>query len=153
MVIWVAAILLVTAVALFIAAPLSDRAFAGHGSATNSAINMESERRERERALAVQALRELEFDQEMGKLDAGDYSSLREKLENRALAAMGGQGKTLRQSPPDQVAQATARLQPNAPARTVTVNFCSQCGTRISWAHNFCANCGAALAVTSAAIK
>ena len=149
MVIWVAAILLITAVALFIAAPLSDHVLAGR----RSAISTESEWREHEHALAIQALRELEFDQAMGKLDAGDYSALRERLENRALAAMSGQEKAPRQSPPDHAAQAAAWPQLIAPARTVIVNFCPHCGTRISRAHNFCANCGAALAMTSTAMK
>ena len=138
MVIWIAAILMITAVGLFIAAPLSDQVFARR----SSAISTESERREHEHALALQALRELEFDQAMGKLDASDYRALREKLETRALAAMGGREKTPSQSS-DHV----------APVRTVTVNFCTQCGTRIGRAHNFCANCGEQLAVTSIAMK
>lgn len=149
MVIWTAAILLIIAVALFIAAPLSDHVIAGR----SSAISTELERREHEHALAVQALRELEFDQAMGKLDAGDYRALRERLENRALAAMSGWEKAPRQRPADHVAPAAAEPQPIAPTRTVTVNFCPQCGTRISRAHNFCANCGASLAVTSIAMK
>ena len=84
MVIWVAAILLIIAVALFVAAPLSDPLFGGR----RSSISAESERREHEHGLAIQALRDLEFDHAMGKLDAGDYRVLRERLEIRALAAM-----------------------------------------------------------------
>jgi cytochrome c-type biogenesis protein CcmI len=137
-VIWVAAILLIIAVGLFIAAPLSDHVLAGRGSA----LSAESKWREHEHALAVQALRELEFDQAMGKLDASDYRALRERLENRALAAMSEREKTPRQS-----------FDRVAPTRTVTVNFCHQCGTRIGRAHSFCANCGERLAVTSIAMK
>jgi len=148
-VIWIAAILMITAVGLFIAAPLSDQVFAGH----RSAIRVEADRREHEHALALQALRELEFDQAMGKLDAGDYCILRERLENRALAAMSGREKTPRQPSPDHVMQAAALPQTITPARTITVNFCPQCGTKMGGAHNFCANCGAALAVTSIAMK
>jgi cytochrome c-type biogenesis protein CcmI len=148
-VIWIAAILMITAVGLFIAAPLTDQVFAGH----SSAISAEWERREHEHALAVQGLRELEFDQAMGKLEAGDYRLLRERLENRALAAMSGREKTPGQPSPHHVVQAPAWPQTITPARTVTVNFCPQCGTRIGREHNFCANCGAALAVTSIAMK
>ena len=149
MIIWIAAILMITAVGLFIAAPLSDQVFAGH----SSVISADSERREHDHALAVQALRELEFDQAMGKLDAGDYRILRERLENRALAAMSGREKTPGQPLLDSIVQAPAWPQTITPARTVTVNFCPQCGTRIGRAHNFCANCGSALTVTSIAMK
>jgi cytochrome c-type biogenesis protein CcmI len=148
-VIWVAAILLITAVGLFIAAPLSGPVFAGR----SSAISAESERRRHEHALAVQALRELEFDQAMGKLGAGDYHELRERLENRALAAMDGREKAPRQLAGDLVPSVAPWPQLMRPARTVTVNFCAQCGARAVSAHNFCVNCGAALAVTLAAVK
>ncbi len=47
-----------------------------------------SERHEHERALAVQGLRELEFDREMGKLSDADYDSMHKALEDRALTAM-----------------------------------------------------------------
>jgi hypothetical protein len=76
-VIWVAAILLIIAVALFIAAPLIDPVLGSR----RSVISAESERREHEHALSIQALRDLEFDHAMGKLDAADYRVLRERLE------------------------------------------------------------------------
>ncbi len=146
-IIWIASILLITAVGLFIAAPLFDQVFAGRRSAPSD----ESEQLEHEYALALQALRELEFDHAMGKLDAGDYRTLRERLEKRALAAMGEREKTRRQQPMDYAAPTAAWSQPITPARTVTMHFCPQCGTRISRAHHFCANCGVALALPSSA--
>lgn len=42
---------------------------------------------ERER-LARQALREVEFDYTLGNLEASDYEELRDRYENRALAAL-----------------------------------------------------------------
>ena len=145
MVIWVAAILLIIAVALFVAAPLSDPLFGGR----RSSISAESERREHEHGLAIQALRDLEFDHAMGKLDACDYRVLRERLETRALAAMGGREKMPRYSSMDGVAPVVISSQSVGVARTATVNFCPRCGTRIGLAHNFCANCGAVLAITA----
>jgi len=136
--IWITAILLIAAVALFIAAPLSDDAFGGRSAVGDAAM----ERREHQHALALQALRDLEFDYAMGKLDADDYRGLREKLENRALAAMSGQETTRRQPLLDRAAPAGVS-QPNAPARAVG-NFCTQCGKTTGSARNFCANCGAA---------
>ena len=149
MIIWVAAILLITAVGLFVAAPLSDNVFGGRGSTSSP----DSERRDHEHSLAVQALRELEFDHAMGKLDADDYRALKEKLEHRALAAMGKREEAPRQFSLDRTAPVAARSQSIAPARTIVVNFCPQCGTRIGRAHNFCANCGTPLAVTAVAVE
>src|SRR5229473_5536075 len=83
---YLAAILIVAAVALFVAAPLSG-GFPRRRGATSR--ELELERLEHERGLAVQGLRELEFDHEMGKLDDADYRELKATLEARALAAMG----------------------------------------------------------------
>jgi cytochrome c-type biogenesis protein CcmI len=147
--IWMAAILLIAAVGLFVAAPLSDQVL-GDGSSTSSG---QSERCEHEHGLAVQALRELEFDHAMGKLDAGDYRALKEKLENRALAAMARREQAPRPSPSAPAAPVAASPQSISPARIVALNFCPQCGTRAGAAHKFCANCGAALNTTAAVLK
>ncbi len=80
---YLAAIMIVVAVALFVAAPLVEGARSRRRIATP-----ERERQEHLRALAVQGLRELEFDHEMGKLDEGDYLTLKRTLEDRALSAM-----------------------------------------------------------------
>src|SRR5262249_3713010 len=85
---------MIAAIALFVAAPLTDHDTIGGTSATDE----QSGHREHEHALTVQALRELEFDYAMGKLDANDYRMLRGRLETRALAAMAGWEK--RPGPP-----------------------------------------------------
>jgi hypothetical protein len=82
---YVAAILIVAAVALFVAAPLSG-GFPRRRGATSRELDLE--RLEHERGMAVQGLRELEFDHEMGKLDETDYRDLKRSLEDRALASM-----------------------------------------------------------------
>jgi len=141
MAIWVAAILLVAAVALFIAAPLSDDAF----GSSSAAGDVELAPRAHQHVLAVQALRELEFDHAMGKLDAADYRVLRENLEIRALAVIGELKKMSRQSPLEQpAATVVGRPQSIVAVHPVSVNFCPQCGSK-SDAHYFC-DCGAALA-------
>lgn len=123
---YMAAILIVAAVALFVAAPLTEgirrRRIDAHGLAI--------ERLNHDRGLAVQGLRELEFDYAMGKVDAADYQTLRATLENRALAAMTAL---------DQVGNETPEPAP-------TVNFCPQCGAPSAPGHNFCGECGSALA-------
>src|SRR6202046_2960165 len=77
--------MIVAGVALFVAAPL---AIGLVGARAKSAGELQTERHEHERALAVQGLRELEFDREMGKLSDADYDSMHKALEDRALTAM-----------------------------------------------------------------
>jgi hypothetical protein len=154
---YVAAILIVAAVALFVAAPLSGgfprrRGFTGR--------ELDLERLEHERSLAVQGLRELEFDHEMGKLDEVDYRDLKRSLADRALSAMSAierlhnapraarPGSATVAAPPPLLRTsafggATAVVLPN-------VNFCPQCGVPVGAGHNFCAACGASLNVAAA---
>jgi cytochrome c-type biogenesis protein CcmI len=80
-----AAALIVAGVALFVAAPLG---IGLAGARAKSAGELQVERHEHERALAVQGLGELEFDREMGKLSDADYESMHQALEDRALTAM-----------------------------------------------------------------
>jgi cytochrome c-type biogenesis protein CcmI len=80
-----AAALIVAGVALYVAAPLGIGLV---GARAKSPDELKTERHEHERALAVQALRELEFDREMGKLSDADYEPMRKALEERALTAM-----------------------------------------------------------------
>ncbi|HJU28999.1 MAG TPA: c-type cytochrome biogenesis protein CcmI [Candidatus Binataceae bacterium] len=140
MVIWIAAIMIVAAVAMFVAAPLTD----GVLRQREARPDLDAERLEHERALALQGLRELEFDHEMGKLGEADYKSLREGLEARALAAMSALDAVRKR------ARAGLRLAPRR-ARSAAAQpqrnfmFCSQCGVRAGAGNRFCAACGAPL--------
>ncbi len=86
MVFYIATLLIVTGVALYVASPLVS-AF-GRTRKTQSREELVVEHWEHEQALAVQGLRELEFDRQMGKLADADYESLHAALETRALEAM-----------------------------------------------------------------
>jgi zinc ribbon protein len=159
---YVAAILIVAAVALFVAAPLSG-GFPRRRSATSR--ELDRERLEHERGFAVQGLRELEFDHEMGKLDEDDYRELKRSLEDRALAAMSAleclRGPA-RAAAPMRLATRAARpgsaaaaaspppLRTSASSATTavaapSVKFCPQCGVPVGPGHNFCAACGTSL--------
>ncbi len=52
------------------------------------ATEHERHRLEKEKDLAYGAIKEAEFDFQMGKLSAEDYAALREKYETRALGAL-----------------------------------------------------------------
>jgi len=146
---YVAAAMIIAAVALFVAAPLAGGFFP---TRRRGASELDRERLEHERGLAVQGLRELEFDREMGKLSDLDYQSLHDALEQRALAAMaalekdrgaeGGRGKSaVRRIDSARVTGATPRVS----GAQRGINFCPQCGTRALGGTNFCGECGTPL--------
>jgi ribosomal protein L40E len=68
-------------------------------------------------SLAVDALRELEFDRETGKISDSDYEPLKARYTEQALAVM----------------------------RAGTAAVCEKCGPRPERDAEFCSNCGSAL--------
>jgi hypothetical protein len=145
---YVAAILLVAAVALFVAAPLAEGVYRRRRAGADRA---ELERLEHERGLAVQGLRELEFDHEMGKLSDADYLALRASLEARALSVMSAQERARREPRAAALKLATRRPASTLPraAEVSDARFCPQCGGRAATGANFCVECGTSL-ITSA---
>ena len=81
---------------------------------------------QREKAVALLAISEADFDRATGKLSDDDYRVLLTDYEDRALHAMGELERAL----PLQAA-------PEAAAR-----FCSGCGSRFAAQDRFCAGCG-----------
>ena len=67
--------------------------------------------------LAVDALRELEFDRETGKISDSDYEPLKARYTEQALAVM----------------------------RAGTASVCEKCGPRPERDAEFCSNCGSPL--------
>lgn len=106
---YIAAFLIVAGVALYVAAPLSGRLAARTGQ---SREELELAHWEHEHALAVQGLRELEFDREMGKLSDGDYASLRASLQARALTAMAAAERLREQERAVNLAAIAAKSKP-----------------------------------------
>jgi predicted nucleic acid-binding Zn ribbon protein len=103
------------------------------------------------RAVALRALKEIEFDRATGKLSDQDYDQLKAKYTTEALAAMRGEGtqyavrsaQDLPARPPLTAhrAQCPAHgLRPESDAQ-----FCSECGRRLGTATGYCVRCGTAL--------
>jgi len=94
---------------------------------------------ERQKAEAYAAIKEAEFDHEMGKLTDADLATQREKYAAQAMAAIT-------------VLQADAT--PTAPRRATKPNgriaFCPQCGTPVAKGANFCGTCGTSLKALAA---
>jgi NADH pyrophosphatase NudC (nudix superfamily) len=144
-VIYLAAVLIVIGVALFVAAPLFEMVRRGRGGG----LNPELARLEHERALAVQGLRELEFDHEMRKLSEEDWTELKQRLEARALRAMEALEKLDKERAVRSartVQKRVARIA-EAASRAQAVRFCPSCGKPVVDKLNFCGECGARLAI------
>ena len=114
---------------------------------------------------AVQALREIEFDRETGKLSDGDYSALKTKYTREAVAAMRDEESGLAGSRGDaaeavilQYRRRAAGCAVHGPRPESDAIYCSACGLYLagSCAHcsapiteigaQFCASCGETLA-------
>ncbi len=82
---YAAGLAVVAAVAWAVAAPLLRAAPVAAGRAP---ADPERYRLEKERDLAYAAIKEAEFDLQMGKLSQEDYATLRRTYEERAVAAL-----------------------------------------------------------------
>jgi hypothetical protein len=143
---YLAAAMIIAGVALFVAAPLGGGFFPRRQRGSSE---VDRERLEHERGLAVQGLRELEFDREMGKLSESDYKLLYAALEQRALKAMASlerfrvdpaRGKgSVRRIESARGAVGAPRVAPRE------INFCPQCGARCPADSRFCVECGVRL--------
>lgn len=101
------------------------------------------------RAVALRALKEIEFDRATGKLADRDYEELKTKYTAEALAALREEPSgtpVLEARPAISPADAPAscpihRARPEPDAR-----FCSECGRQLTGAASYCARCGNPLA-------
>ena len=83
--VYLAGLVVIAAVAVSIAAPLL---WPRPSVANAPTADPERYRLEKEKELAYAAIKEAEFDLQMGKLSPEDHAALREKYETRALAAL-----------------------------------------------------------------
>jgi hypothetical protein len=136
-------VLIIIGVALFVAAPLFETV---RGKRFGTA-NLDRARLEHEKALAVQALRELEFDREMHKLSDPDWAELKHTLEDRALRAMAALEKLDQGAAARMVAgqKRVARIAETGQGASQAIKFCPSCGKPVVNNANFCAECGCAL--------
>jgi len=139
-VLYIAAVLIVVGVALFVTAPLFEAGARRGARPSTSALA----RLQHERDLALQGLRELEFDHQMHKLGEEDWSALRQALEERALHAMA-RIEELSGAP---TSATTARVVAIRPPNQW--NFCPQCGHAMERSVRFCAYCGSPVPVKEA---
>jgi len=102
---------------------------------------------EREKLLALRAIKELEFDRAMGKLSESDWQEMSGRLRTRAARLMrqldAGAGYR------GQIEQELAKRLGATPTATAseapTARFCAACGAARDVDANFCKNCGTRL--------
>ncbi|RMD86244.1 MAG: zinc ribbon domain-containing protein [Candidatus Dadabacteria bacterium] len=84
---------------------------------------------EREKTVALMAIREAEFDRATGKLSDEDYGILRRAYEQRALGAMSELDRHQTTPPATEESGSLAA-------------FCPRCGFQFAEADRFCGSCG-----------
>lgn len=95
---------------------------------------------EREKALVLRSIKELEFDRSMGKIGDADFSDLSGRLRARALVLMQDLERT--SAPP---APRRDETRPASDAPVARGPFCTQCGAGNDADAKFCKACGARL--------
>ena len=103
------------------------------------------------RAVALRALKEIEFDRATGKLSDADYDELKNKYTALAVETYREAGSGKREAtaphrtahPPFLISHPPCPT--HGPRTEPGAQFCGECGRRLSSAHGFCSRCGAAL--------
>ncbi len=107
------------------------------------------------RAVALRALKEIEFDRATGKLSDADYDALKGRYTTEALAALrseqmgrgtrdaGGGTAALTTHPASRIPHPACPT--HGPRSEIDAAFCSECGRRLGSAPGYCARCGTPL--------
>jgi hypothetical protein len=101
------------------------------------------------RAVALRALKEIEFDRATGKLADNDYNALKSKYTSEALAALREENTgtpVLEARPAIPPAEAPASCPIHGARPEPDARFCSECGRQLTGAASYCARCGNPLA-------
>jgi hypothetical protein len=126
-----AASLAVAFVALMVHRALA--AFWGKAVEAGSLHDRRREVLEREKALALRSIKELEFDRAMGKIGDADFADISARLRARAVALMQDLDRASLQA-----AERPGRLRESR-------RVCEGCGTANDADAKFCKQCGAGL--------
>jgi len=152
----VAGVLLALGAVWYVMGPVLRPAVAGRGAGPGGASDEAADAEDdlSPRAVALRALKEIEFDRATGKLADADYDELKQRYTAEALTALRGEeGRGKREE--ERGAEAGATLPPSpfpvpvcpdhGPAAERDAVFCSTCGRRLASGPGFCSRCGTAL--------
>jgi hypothetical protein len=111
---------------------------------------------EREKALVLRSIKELEFDRAMGKLSPKDFEEMSGRLRSRAMGIMkqlegGGYREIIERDLAARMRQSTSRstaaAAPSTRARSMTRSGVCACGVQNDEDARFCKACGTQLEV------
>jgi hypothetical protein len=103
------------------------------------------------RAVALRALKEIEFDRATGKLSDTDYQALKGQYTAQALTALRAEDQAEPRQEPRKAVQspsrgATRACPTHGPRPESDAQFCSECGRRLEQqGTGFCSRCGSPL--------
>jgi len=145
-------ILLATGATYYVLRPVLRPAAPGPGGADAAGEGDDPDDDLSPQAVALRALKEIDFDRATGKLSDADYDELHAKYQAEALAAL--RGETAARSAPAPAAQRapavagaprTAVCPLDGPRPEPDAVFCSACGRRLGTAPGYCSRCGSTL--------
>lgn len=97
------------------------------------------------RAVALRALKEVEFDRATGKLSDADYDNLKAKYTTEALVALRAGSRDVAIVTGPRSPLPAPSCPTHGPRSESDAQFCSDCGRRLATAPGYCARCGTAL--------
>jgi hypothetical protein len=106
---------------------------------------------EREKALVLRSIKELEFDHAMGKVSDQDFAEMGLRLRTRAAGLLRqlDAGAAYTTQIEQELARRLAAAAPAADAgRAAATRFCTQCGSKTAADARFCGQCGQRLETT-----
>lgn len=130
-----ASIAMVVAAAAFVALPFFRVEQVAEGGAIVLRVPGDRQMFERQKVDAYAAIKEAEFDYQMGKLSDADFALLRDKYTAQALEAIAALD----------VASVARARQMKETRRPTRIAFCPICGRGIPPRANFCPACGQSL--------
>ncbi len=130
--------LLSVAVSLFVVYPIvkTKTGFSYKEGSNHRARDLE----ERKEAIYA-AIKEIEFDYQMGKLSEEDFKELRQQYKEEAIGLL----KKIDQIQKKQFKKHTKSKKPTATqihSDTKEIHYCWMCGTAVTDSDKFCVNCG-----------
>lgn len=129
-------LVLTAAVSYFVAAPILQSRRLQFKPDSNHKANDLIERKE----AIYAAIKDIEFDYQMGKLSEEDFQALRQQYKEEAVGLLKKIDQVQRRPGKS---RGKAASQKNAEA--ASPKFCWNCGEAINRGDKFCANCGSAL--------
>jgi hypothetical protein len=129
------AVLMIVAAIAYVAAPLFSGIPAGEFNGPQPVTASKRERWERQKLEAYAAIKEVEFDHQMGKLSEADFAAMRDKYAAQALEAIAALD----------AASAAPPRQALKGRRARRIAYCPSCGVSLPARANFCPACGRSL--------